>query len=147
MVLRCRKVIRNQNGPSPFPALLIDITNCCLGRSPNSGSFGTSTGRSHRHRTAREENLQDVPIAITAIGAEELRVAGISDLNTISLRTPGFSMSSFNQSQRQLFIRGVGSNADGASEGASVVIFLDGVYLARTAGQTFDRRSVTAALI
>lgn len=86
----------------------------------------------------REQNLQDVPIAITAIGSEELRAADISDLNAISLRTPGFSMGSFNQAQPQLFIRGVGSNADGASEDASVVVFLDGVYLGRTAGQAFD---------
>ena len=86
----------------------------------------------------REENLRDVPIAITAIGEEELRAADISDLNAISLRTPGFSMGVFNPAQPQLFIRGVGSNADGAAEDASVVVFLDGVYLGRTAGQAFD---------
>lgn len=86
----------------------------------------------------REENLQDVPIAITAIGAEDIRTADISDINAISLRTPGFSMGSFNPAQPQLFIRGVGSNADGAAEDQSVVLFLDGVYLGRTAGQAFD---------
>lgn len=86
----------------------------------------------------REESLQDVPIAITAIGSEELRAADISDINAISLRTPGFSMGTFTPAQPQLFIRGVGSNADGASEEQSVVVFLDGVYLGRTAGQAFD---------
>ena len=86
----------------------------------------------------REENLQDVPIAITAIGAEELRTADISDLNSISVRTPGFSMGTFTPAQPQLFIRGVGSNADGAAEDQSVVVFLDGVYVGRTAGQAFD---------
>lgn len=86
----------------------------------------------------REENLQDVPIAITAIGSEDIRTADISDINAISLRTPGFSMGSFNPAQPQLFIRGVGSNADGASEDQSVVVFVDGVYLGRTAGQAFD---------
>lgn len=86
----------------------------------------------------REESLQDVPIAITAIGSEELRAADISDINAISLRTPGFSMGTFTPAQPQLFIRGVGSNADGASEDQSVVVFLDGVYLGRTAGQAFD---------
>lgn len=86
----------------------------------------------------REESLQDVPIAITAIGSEELRAADISDLNAISLRTPGFSMGTFTPAQPQLYIRGIGSNADGASEDQSVVVFLDGVYLGRTAGQAFD---------
>jgi iron complex outermembrane recepter protein len=86
----------------------------------------------------REESLQDVPIAITAIGAEDIRTADISDINAISLRTPGFSMGNFLPAQPQLFIRGVGSNADGAAEDQSVVLFLDGVYLGRTAGQAFD---------
>jgi len=86
----------------------------------------------------RAENLQDVPIAITAIGTEELRAADISDLSAVSLRTPGFTMGVFNPSQPQLFIRGIGSNADGAAEDQSVVVFLDGVYLGRTAGLAFD---------
>ena len=86
----------------------------------------------------REESLQDVPIAITAIGAEDIRTADVSDINSISLRTPGFSMGAFNPAQPQLFIRGIGSNADGAGEDQSVVVFLDGVYLGRTAGQAFD---------
>jgi iron complex outermembrane receptor protein len=86
----------------------------------------------------REENLQDVPIAITAISSEEIRTADISDLNSISVRTPGFSMGTFTPAQPQLFIRGVGSNADGAAEDQSVVVFLDGVYVGRTAGQAFD---------
>jgi iron complex outermembrane recepter protein len=47
-------------------------------------------------------------------------------------------MGTFNPAQPQLFIRGIGSNADGASEDQSVVVFLDGVYLGRTAGQAFD---------
>lgn len=86
----------------------------------------------------RAENLVDVPIAITAIGAEDLRAGDISDLTAVSQRTPGFSMGTFNPAQPQLFIRGVGSNADGAAEDQSVVVFLDGVYLGRTAGQAFD---------
>ena len=86
----------------------------------------------------REESLTDVPIAITALGAEELRTSGIDDLNGVSMRTPGFSMGSFTPSQPQLYIRGIGSNDDGAAGDQSVVVFLDGVYLARTAGQAFD---------
>ncbi len=86
----------------------------------------------------REENLQDVPIAITAIGSEELRAADLSDVTAISTRTPGFSMGTFTPAQPQLFVRGVGSNGDGAAEDQSVVMFVDGVYVGRTAGQVFD---------
>lgn len=86
----------------------------------------------------RDQSLQDVPIAITALSGEEMRVADINDLSGISVRTPGFSMGSFNKGQPQLFIRGIGSNADGAGSDVSVVTFLDDVYIGRAAGQVFD---------
>lgn len=86
----------------------------------------------------RDESLQSVPIAVTALSGEEMRIADISDLSGISVRTPGFSMGSFNKGQPQLFIRGIGSNADGAGSDVSVVTFLDEVYIGRAAGQVFD---------
>lgn len=86
----------------------------------------------------REQSLQDVPIAITAIGGEEMRQADMHTLDDIATRTPGFSMGSFNKGQPQLYIRGIGSNADGAGSDVSVVAFIDEVYIGRAAGSVFD---------
>jgi iron complex outermembrane receptor protein len=59
-------------------------------------------------------------------------------MDGIAERTPGFSMGSFNKGQPQLFIRGIGSNDDGAGSDVSVVAFIDEVYIGRAAGQVFE---------
>ena len=86
----------------------------------------------------REENLQTVPLSITAFSGEELEAQGITDLKGITERTPGFSMGEFNPGQTQLYIRGIGSNEDGAGGDQSVVVFVDEVYIGRSAGQDVD---------
>lgn len=83
----------------------------------------------------RAQDMQDVPIAVTAMSAEMIKEAGISNMKGIAVRTPGFSMGSFNPTQPQLYIRGIGSNGDGAGGGEqSVAMFVDGVYINRSAG-------------
>ncbi|NIB41640.1 TonB-dependent receptor [Pseudomaricurvus alkylphenolicus] len=94
----------------------------------------------------RAQDMQDVPIAVTAMSAEMIKQAGISDMKGIAVRTPGFSMGSFNPAQPQMFIRGIGSNGDGAGGGEqSVALFLDGVYINRSAGagtELYDLESI-----
>jgi len=94
----------------------------------------------------RAQDLQDVPIAVTAMDATALRQAGIEDVKGIAQRTPGFSMGTFMAAQPQLFIRGIGSNGDSAGGGEqSVAMFIDGVYINRSAGgsmELFDLASV-----
>lgn len=94
----------------------------------------------------RAEDLQDVPIAVTAMSANMIREAGISDVKDVALRTPNFSMGEFNPTQPQLYIRGIGSNGDGAGGGEqSVAMFVDGVYVPRSAGtgtELYDIESI-----
>jgi len=94
----------------------------------------------------RSQDLQDVPVAVTALSEEFIKQTGIDDMKGIALRTPGFSMGNFTASQPQLFIRGIGSNGDGAANGeSSVAVFLDGVYINRSAGaatEIFDLASI-----
>ena len=86
----------------------------------------------------RAQSMQSVPIAVTALSEEAMREANIFDVAGIAARTPGFSMGSFNAGQPQLFIRGIGSNDDGAGADSSVVTFIDEVYISRSAGTVFD---------
>lgn len=94
----------------------------------------------------RTENLQDVPLAVTTLNADDLRELGIDDVSGVAMRTPGFSMGQFSAAQPLLFIRGIGSNERGAGGGEqSVAMFLDGVYINRAAGSAaefFDIQSV-----
>ena len=86
----------------------------------------------------RAESLQDIPLAVTAFSGEELRSQGIVDIKGVTERTPGFTMGEFNPGQTQLYIRGIGSNEDGAAGDQSVVVFVDEVYIGRSAGQDVD---------
>ncbi|MCV6627114.1 MAG: TonB-dependent receptor [Cellvibrionaceae bacterium] len=79
----------------------------------------------------RAENLQDVPIAITAMNQEMLKEAGIVGIDNIAHFTPGFAMSSYNKSSPQPYIRGIGTNTSGAGDDASVAMFIDDVYISR----------------
>jgi len=86
----------------------------------------------------RAESLQSVPVAITAFTGEEMDAQGIVDIKGITERTPGFTMGVFNPGQPQFYIRGIGSNEDGAGGDQSVIVFVDEVYIGRSAGSDFD---------
>jgi iron complex outermembrane receptor protein len=96
--------------------------------------------------TKRAESMQDVPIAVTAMDQRTIEQAGITNIEGVALRTPGFSMGSYNAATPLLFIRGIGSNGRGAGGGeASVATFVDSVYINRAAGvgtEMFDLASV-----
>ena len=65
------------------------------------------------------QSNQDVPIAVTAMDADMLKKSGVSTVVDVAARTPGFSMGEFNPAQPQLYIRGIGSNGDGAASASS----------------------------
>lgn len=86
----------------------------------------------------RAESLQEVPISVTVFSEEDLREAGVRIMSDIATRTPGFAMGVFNFGQPQLYIRGIGSNADGAGSDSSVVVFLDEVYIGRATAANIE---------
>lgn len=88
--------------------------------------------------THRAENLQDVPIAVTALGADDLVKADIFDAGTIAAHTPGLSYAEFSPGQANISMRGISSADDGAGLDNSVALFLDGVYIGRGASINFD---------
>ena len=88
--------------------------------------------------THREESIQDVPLAITALGSEQLEEAGIFDATTIALNIPGMAYAEFAPGQALIAIRGITSADDGAGLDNSVALFLDGIYIGRQAGINFD---------
>jgi iron complex outermembrane recepter protein len=77
----------------------------------------------------RTENLQDVPVAVTALTAAELTSSGIVGTMDLPTVTPGLTMP---QSSGYVtpHIRGVGTSAFGAGLENSVATYIDGVYLA-----------------
>lgn len=78
--------------------------------------------------TKRAENIQDVPISITAYGAEFIEDSGVTDIRDVALYAPNFTISSSSQlSNNRIAIRGVGSVGSAGIE-PSVGVFIDGIY-------------------
>ena len=82
----------------------------------------------------REERVQDVPIAITAIGGQQIERAGIVSLENIAPRVPSFYFGSFGAARPQLYIRGIGTRSFDPGSESSVGVFADDVYLGRSSG-------------
>lgn len=83
--------------------------------------------------TLRSMNVQDVPLAVTAISPETLERQGVFDVRTLSSVTPGFSIQpGQNESRATTFrIRGVGTTGNNSGLESSVGVFIDGVYQSR----------------
>lgn len=86
----------------------------------------------------RAENLQTVPIAVTAFNAVELQQQGIDNIKSLTERVPGLTMGAFNPGQPQVYIRGIGSNVRGAAEDPGVIMYIDEVPIGRAQGMDID---------
>ncbi|WP_048886381.1 TonB-dependent receptor [Aurantiacibacter atlanticus] len=86
----------------------------------------------------RAENLQDVPVAVTAFGGEALDQANMKGLEDVQGRAPGLVISSFSPGQPEIAIRGVGTKEDGAGASDSTLIMVDGVYFATRTATNID---------
>ncbi|HYE42859.1 MAG TPA: TonB-dependent receptor [Caulobacteraceae bacterium] len=75
----------------------------------------------------RDENLQDVPISIQALGTEKLDQMGVSDFNDYVKLLPSVSYQTVAPGFSSVYMRGVASGGDGNHSGSlpSVGIYLD----------------------
>lgn len=79
----------------------------------------------------RPENIQDVPISISAYSADFLDDSGVDTLQDLSAYTPNLTLSQSSQvANQRIIMRGVGSVGNNAIE-PSVAVFIDGVYYPR----------------
>jgi outer membrane receptor protein involved in Fe transport len=80
----------------------------------------------------REQNLQDVPIVVTALSQEALEGAGVRDIKDLQILTPGLIVTSTsNEAITTARIRGVGTVGDNPGLESSVLVTIDGVYRPR----------------
>ena len=86
----------------------------------------------------RAETLLEVPVAVTALTADDIDQKGIENLNDVALFTPGLTY--FDSIQNQLgtpVIRGI-SQTNLNSPDRNVAIFYGGVYLSSTSGANLE---------
>src|SRR5204862_6154749 len=89
----------------------------------------------------REQRLQDVPIAVTAVTATRLAQQGIKGTEELSQVTPGLQMSRLRQSATP-FLRGVGSLTSTAGFEAPNSTYIDGIYVPSMPGGFFSFNNI-----
>ena len=88
----------------------------------------------------REENIQDVPISITAIPAKEVNVIlqGGGDIRSLANRTPGlYAESSNGRTAPRFYIRGLGNSDFALQATQPVSIIMDDVVMENTLLKSF----------
>jgi iron complex outermembrane receptor protein len=91
----------------------------------------------------RSENIQDVPIAISAFTSEALQERAIGNVSALSAITPNVTLDAstpFSGSSAVLgaTIRGIGASDFAFNIDPAVGVYLDGVYLGRSIGANQD---------
>ena len=86
------------------------------------------------------ENLQDVSVAITAIGKTQLQSADFRGLETIAYSAPNVQLNPIGtvKGSANFAMRGIGTNSSIPSLDPTVGVFVDGVYLGTPAGVLLD---------
>lgn len=80
----------------------------------------------------REERLQNVPVAVTAITGDTLSSRGVNDISQLGKFVPGFSIGATGPNARPA-LRGARTANNGANADGPIAIFIDGIYQSRTA--------------
>ncbi|CAN7161237.1 TonB-dependent receptor [Pseudoxanthomonas sp. LjRoot168] len=80
----------------------------------------------------REEAMQDVPIAITAVSEQLLQDTGVRDIKDLQVLVPGLTVTSTqSEAITTARIRGIGTVGDNVGLESSVGVVIDGVYRPR----------------
>ncbi len=133
---------------TPFQTLLPTGLSACflLGlpavSNPASAQENSATALEEVVVTARRraENLQDVPIAVTALSGDALAMRGAADISEVAQVVPSVTLepSRATNSTLTAFIRGVGQQDPLAGFEQGVALYVDDVYIARPQGALLD---------
>ncbi|OCC23533.1 TonB-dependent receptor [Croceicoccus estronivorus] len=104
-------------------------------QSVRSGGLGEIVVTAQR----KEESLQDVPVAVTALNSETLDNLRVTDVQNLSGLAPNLAITTQGiQSIPTISIRGITSGTSDNAVDPKVGIYLDGVYIGRSVGAIFD---------
>lgn len=132
-----------------WSASILAITTCIL---PGAGALaqagtGSPAAASDAIETVvvtaehRAENIQNAPVAIASLSGEQLRNAGITNLQQLTQQLPAVQFARAGGPFALFFLRGVGSFAANSLTDSAVQVGIDSVPIARqygTGGQMYD---------
>lgn len=79
----------------------------------------------------RAENLQETPLAVSAITGEGLESAGVKSVIDLSATVPSLQITNTGGGASQIFMRGIGSTNVTEVGDPAVAYHIDGIYIAR----------------
>ena len=81
----------------------------------------------------RRQLLQDVPLAVQAVGGDQMQNSGANDIRQLNQLAPSLLVSSTgSEANGSARIRGIGTVGDNPGLESSVAVFVDGVYRSRS---------------
>jgi iron complex outermembrane receptor protein len=89
----------------------------------------------------RQERLQDVPIAVTAISGDLGQKLGISSSSSLAAGVPGLTFNTQGNTATP-FIRGIGNPSGAIGQEATVSTYVDGVYIASPQAMLFTFNNI-----
>ena len=99
--------------------------------APNAGASADTVGDIIVTAQRKSENLQDVPLAITAVTGAMLAQKNITDVTRLQDIAPGLSVGRSGSDARPN-IRGINTEAIGANSDPRIAFYVDDVYQSRT---------------
>jgi len=93
----------------------------------------------------REQNIYEVPIAISAFQGDALAKQGITDIVDVGKFVPNLNITQFSAghtSSSNPFIRGIGLQDHLITTDPGVSVYVDGVYLGRQVGQNWNLSNI-----
>jgi len=93
----------------------------------------------------RVENLQDVPVSVTAFSGEQLKALGLTDMVEISQQVPSLQLNTWSPKLTNFNLRGVSQNTFNDNNEGPIAVYVDDAYVGSLngiSGNMFDMKRV-----
>jgi iron complex outermembrane recepter protein len=131
-----RQSLLLKSGVCALSMLASDLAYAQSADAPRDGGIGDIIVTAQK----RSENIQDVPIAISAVSSEYLESRDISSIDRLGSIAPNVKIerAPSNKTISQISIRGSVTINPAVTWEPAVGLYLDGVYIAKAQGSIFD---------
>ncbi|MDM4767459.1 TonB-dependent receptor [Pelomonas sp. SE-A7] len=83
---------------------------------------------------SRVQQLRDVPITISVVGADKIKSVGAANIGALDGLMPGLTVDASQPTQPNYAMRGIGTGDFGIGTDAPVGLYIDGIYAGKTGG-------------
>jgi iron complex outermembrane recepter protein len=134
----------------PLAAALVALMAVTRAFGENGAAINTNQASADADSTIQEvivtaqrrgENLQSVPLTVSAITADDAARMGITDTTSLTSAVPGLDFSR-QANAATPFIRGVGATSSLIGNEASVATYVDGVYISAPQAALFSLNNI-----